>query len=64
MKEAKLLRSQLRQLMPEALTSELVLAVEKRLVALITKRLDAMESRHKDVLGLMIRQAAKRPNQQ
>lgn len=62
MNEAKQLRSQLRQLLPETLTNELVVELEKRLTNLVNKRMDAIEKRHKEVLGMMVRQASKRPN--
>lgn len=58
MKEAKLLRGQVRQLLPEILSAELVLQIERSLVKLITARLDAIEKKHKDVLGFMVRQAS------
>ena len=59
MNKSKDLRNQLRQLAPELLTEELLKVLETKLVKLINTRLDKIEARHKDVLGLMIRQASK-----
>lgn len=62
MSDAKQLRGQVRQLLPEVLSNELVAEVEKRLIALINKRMDEIEKKHKDILGFMVRQASKQPN--
>jgi len=54
----KQLRGQLRQLVQELLETELVKAVEERLMKHVNARLDIIDKRQKDISGFMVRQAS------
>lgn len=64
-KEVKQIRGQVRQvalaLIPEILTEEFYLTVEKRVLAEVTRRLDIIDQRQKEIQGYMVRQSAGLP---
>jgi len=56
--DVKVLRGQLRQLVKELLTEELVKAVDDRVTKLTLDRLDKIEKRQKDIFGFTVRNSA------
>lgn len=56
--KAKELRSQMRNVVKELLTEELVRAVEEKLRKEINGRLNVIDQRQKDIAGYMVRQSA------
>ncbi len=54
-KDIKVLRGQLRALVKEILTEEIVRAVEERLTKRMDARLDKIDQKQKDILGFTVR---------
>lgn len=63
-KELKVLRGQIRQivkeLLPDVLTSEVLLAIEQRLSAQVKEKLEQIDERQKDLQAYMVRLAPKK----